>query len=160
MKNADLALCKFHGVMHDNKMDIWWMVPYHEHCWCVHKQVKGTRFLFSVLWGRWVGNHPQEDLAKFGYRLERTIEILRISNTIWLCIGTDCLNMVISFFFSLSKYGGFGPSFSQKVLCRICIAFFFRQSGKILQKSTKHGKGNYFGKISCKYAKSQKNLRC
>jgi hypothetical protein len=29
-----------------------------------------------------------------------------------------------------------------------------------LQKSTKHGKGNYFGKISCKYAKSQKNLRC
>jgi hypothetical protein len=26
---------------------------------------------------RWVGHHPQEELAKFGYRLERTLEKFR-----------------------------------------------------------------------------------
>ncbi len=26
-----------------------------------------TLLLFQNLWGSWVGNHPQEDLAKFGY---------------------------------------------------------------------------------------------
>ncbi len=114
MKNADLAPCKFHGVMHDNKMDILWMIPCHEHCWCVHKQVKGTRFVFSVLWGRWVADHPQENLAKFGYKLERTLEILRISNMIWLCIGTDCLNMVISFFFFSQNIEALGHLFPKK----------------------------------------------
>jgi hypothetical protein len=65
---------------------------------------------------------------------------------IWLCIGIDCLNIVISFFFSLSKCGSFGPSFSQKVLCRICTAFFFKQSGKILQKNRNMGEEIILGK--------------
>jgi hypothetical protein len=29
---------------------------------------------FSILWGRWSGNHPQEDLAKFGYKHDRKVE--------------------------------------------------------------------------------------
>jgi hypothetical protein len=28
----------------------------------------------SILWDRWSGDHPQEDLDKFGYRLERKVE--------------------------------------------------------------------------------------
>jgi hypothetical protein len=31
-------------------------------------------FLFSNLWGRLGGDHPQEDLAKFSYKWERKVE--------------------------------------------------------------------------------------
>jgi hypothetical protein len=30
-------------------------------------------FSFSILWGRWTGNHSQENTAKFGYRSERKV---------------------------------------------------------------------------------------
>jgi hypothetical protein len=33
---------------------------------------------FSILWGRWCGDHPQEDIAKFDYKLERKIEQFKI----------------------------------------------------------------------------------
>jgi hypothetical protein len=28
----------------------------------------------SILLGRWVGNYPQEDLAKFGYKYDNNVE--------------------------------------------------------------------------------------
>jgi hypothetical protein len=30
----------------------------------------------SILLGEWVGNYPQEDLAKFGYKSENNVEFL------------------------------------------------------------------------------------
>ncbi len=41
------------------------------------------------------GDHPQEDLAKFDYGLERTLEKFRISAMFWQHLGTYCLNMAI-----------------------------------------------------------------
>ncbi len=58
---------------------------------------KGTTLLYfgrfihsfiylSILWGRWIGDHPQEDLAKLGWRWKRKV-----------------IFKVISFLFSLSQ---------------------------------------------------------
>ncbi len=33
----------------------------------------GSLFFFSILWCLWTGNHPQRDLAKFGYSPNRWI---------------------------------------------------------------------------------------
>jgi hypothetical protein len=48
----------------------------------VHKKKKLITpgvFFFSILWGRQSSNHPQKDLAKFGYKLERKVEKFRKS---------------------------------------------------------------------------------
>jgi hypothetical protein len=34
-------------------------------------------FLFPIVWSSHIGDHPQEDLAKFGYRSEKKVEKLR-----------------------------------------------------------------------------------
>jgi hypothetical protein len=34
--------------------------------------------IYLYPWGKWVGNHPQVDLVKFGYRLKRAIEMFWI----------------------------------------------------------------------------------
>jgi hypothetical protein len=41
-------------------------------------------------------NHPQEALAKFGYRSKRKVEILKNPAIFWQPAGTYCLLMVIS----------------------------------------------------------------
>jgi len=65
-------------------------------------------FFFWRFLSGWVGNHhPWEDLAKFGYSSERTLELFWISSFLWWHGGTCCLNMAISVSFS-SKYVKFG----------------------------------------------------
>ncbi len=64
-----------------------------------------------------VGNHPQEDLAKFGYRSEGILE------NSYCVLATRC-NLI------LSKYGDFIFLFlenygEKKILCRICTLPFF-----------------------------------
>jgi hypothetical protein len=44
---------------------------------------------------KWVGDHPQEDLAKFDYRLERKVEKFKIPSILWQHVGT-CLDIVFS----------------------------------------------------------------
>jgi hypothetical protein len=57
---------------------------------------------FSILWGRCVGKHPQDESAKFGHRSERTVQKYRIRAMFWQPAQTYCLNMAILFlFFSL-----------------------------------------------------------
>jgi hypothetical protein len=53
-------------------------------------------FLPPNMWGKWVGNHLQEDLAKLVYMLKRTIEKLRNHAIVWWHITTYCLIMAIS----------------------------------------------------------------
>ncbi len=56
-------------------------------------------FCFSNLWGRQVGDHPHDDIMKFGYKLERKVEKLRIPPLFWQHSWTS-LNMVtLEFFF-------------------------------------------------------------
>jgi hypothetical protein len=31
------------------------------------------RYCFSILWGKWTGYRPQEDLPKFGYRPQKDL---------------------------------------------------------------------------------------
>jgi len=40
-------------------------------------------------------NHPQEDLAKFGYMLDVNIKIFKNTYIFHLCIKISCRNMVI-----------------------------------------------------------------
>jgi hypothetical protein len=76
-------------------------------------QSKHWFFFFPNLGGRWVGIHPQEDLARFGYTSDRPVEKFSV-----LCYSVaTCYNL-------LSKYGDFkkvflimlrhGAIFSQK----------------------------------------------
>jgi hypothetical protein len=67
-------------------------------------------FFFSLnLWGRYVGDHPQEDLAKLGYRTEESQRILKIP-TIYFgnMLETYCLNMTNSKK-KLSQWNNLGP---------------------------------------------------
>jgi hypothetical protein len=45
---------------------------------------------FSILWCNHTDNHPQEELAKFGYNSERKVEIFKNCTTFWQLIGTYC----------------------------------------------------------------------
>ncbi len=57
-------------------------------------------FQFCRGLGRWVGDHPQEDLTRFGYTSERKlVATLRIPPIFWRDVGTYCLNMATSEFF-------------------------------------------------------------
>jgi hypothetical protein len=68
-------------------------------------------------------NRPQADLAKFGYRSERKVEMLWNPTIIWQHARTSGVNMVISRF-SL-KYGYFGPFFLQKTFVIPPLPCFF-----------------------------------
>jgi hypothetical protein len=64
---------------------------------------KAGIFLSPILWGWWVGDHPQGDL--FDYRSERTLELFRILAMFWWHVGTYCLNIANSAFLFPLKYG-------------------------------------------------------
>ncbi len=53
-------------------------------------------FLFSNLWGRLVDYRLQEDLPKFGYMSERTVEKFRSHAILWQHATTCCLNVANS----------------------------------------------------------------
>ncbi len=65
-------------------------------CGEMRPNTMGTRIDFSNLWGRWVNDHPQEDLAKFGYRSERKVEMFRNYVIFWWYARIYCPNMAIS----------------------------------------------------------------
>ncbi len=85
--------------------------------------MKKARFLYAVLCCSDTGNHPQEELAKFGYLSERKVENFK-NPTIFqqLFAETYCLNMASSEkTFSL---GNFGTFFPQKFTLDIFFKFF------------------------------------
>jgi hypothetical protein len=42
-----------------------WKTPTMSIFWKFNKKKEHGLF-FSILWGRWTNNHPEEDIAKFG----------------------------------------------------------------------------------------------
>jgi hypothetical protein len=42
-----------------------------------------NQVLLLVLWGKWIGDLPHEDLTKFDYMLEKKLDFFEIS----LCFG-------------------------------------------------------------------------
>jgi len=84
------------------------------------------KFIFSNLWARWVGHQPQEDLAKFGYKLERKVlKNLGFLLHIWHHIGTYCLNMATFRTFSLIMWWLRSLFSSQKKLNWIIHASYY-----------------------------------
>jgi hypothetical protein len=55
-----------------------------------------------------ISDHPQEELAKFGYKSERKVESFKIPSIVWWPIGTYCLNMALKKKLNPWKCGDFG----------------------------------------------------
>jgi len=84
------------------------------------KKVEAPFFSVAKWWNlatknktlRWIGEHAQEDLAKFGYRSKRQVEFIWILATYWQHARTYGPNNVNStFFFPLQiwRFWGFFP---------------------------------------------------
>ncbi len=86
----------------------------------VFKIVNHDHGFFPNLWSVWVGDHPLEDLAKFGYKWKRTIGKLgfHVLFVHMLEVGTYCLNNdnFIIFFLILWQLESI---FSKKLICII-----------------------------------------
>jgi hypothetical protein len=97
-----------------------------------------TGFFLSILLCNHTGNHPQEELAKFGYRSERKVKKFKNPAIIWQpAAGTYCLDMVILFFFNSSKSAHLDSFFSQKCFLWVAvhfILFYLSRNGKNLPK--------------------------
>jgi hypothetical protein len=110
-----------------------WGTHTHTHIYLIHDSIffasSCSALFFSNLWSSWIGDHWQEDLARFGYRSEKKVEFFQDSSY----IVATCWNL-------LFKYGNFktknltewqiGPIFSKKeILCIICISplYFWMQ---------------------------------
>jgi hypothetical protein len=52
-------------------------------------------FSFFPLQFSYVGNHPQEDLIKFGYRLDMKIENFKSPFIVWLYAKNGCKSLTI-----------------------------------------------------------------
>jgi hypothetical protein len=61
-----ITIYKFMTIIMRVCFDILTSALYHHSFSLIPKAQSG--FSFSILWGSWIGDHPQEDLAKFGYR--------------------------------------------------------------------------------------------
>ncbi len=72
-------------------------------------------FFFSILWCSWSDNHPKDDLARFGYRLDMKIEKNQNPSIFLLGLIIKIWRFGNLYF---PKSGKFGPFFSPlKILC-------------------------------------------
>jgi hypothetical protein len=96
-------------------------------------------FFLSILSCSYIGNHPQEGLAKFGYRSKRKVENNKNCAIFWWLARTYCLNMVISelFFLPLNLATLVHFFFSQKSFVWVTLDLFLSFSGKIHPKKKK-----------------------
>jgi len=88
---------------------------------------------FSILWGRYSGNHLQEDLAKFGYRPGREVEAFRNPAIFWRHAPTYCLNLAISETTSTNS-GDFGQFFPKESIVWVAMAYVLSPRCKILHR--------------------------
>jgi hypothetical protein len=91
------------------------------------------------LWCSHTGNHPHEELAKFGYRWWlRKVENFKNPAIFWQLVGTNCLNMTIpEKNINPLKSSHFGTFFSQKTCVCVCSWFVFgHQVAKCRPKKT------------------------
>ncbi len=93
-------------------------------------------FSFSILGGRWTGDHPQEHLAKFGYRSERKVDIFWHPEL--TCKNLRSKSGYFNPFFSLENMTTLGEFFGfskKKTFVQVAITtpppFFLSPSGEI-----------------------------
>jgi hypothetical protein len=91
-------------------------------------------YLFSILWGRWSGDHPQEDLAKFGNKLKRKVEKIRNPAIFGIISSWNILSKPGDFrFFPLKIW----PNFQEKSFVEVALAFLLSPSDKNSPKQKK-----------------------
>jgi hypothetical protein len=96
------GLCHFESLCHYARLSLCPSSAERKYTWKLHEGALCCQMIcFSNPWGRWVGDHAKEGLAKFGYRLERQVEKFRNPATCWQNATTYCLNMVTWAHFSL-----------------------------------------------------------
>ncbi len=91
------------------------------------------KFLFKFFFScKWFGNHPEEDLATFGYMPKRKVDLKKPCYILVTCenLWSKCGNFN---FFSL-KNGNFGPFFLEISFAQVGAPFFCHQVSKIRQK--------------------------
>jgi hypothetical protein len=94
---------------------------------------------FPILWCNHIGDHPQEELARFGYRSERKVENLKnLVIDFGMCWNILCKNGDFTIF-SL-KSGNFGALFSQKSFAWVALYFLLLLSDKNLPQNQKKKK--------------------
>ncbi len=94
--------------------------------------------------------HPQEELAKFGYRPERKVEKNINPAIFWSFFLNYYLNLA-NFFFKSSKFCNFGAFFVTKILCMSCNgSSFCHRSVRINSQKIKHWLEHCKGKIKGK----------
>jgi hypothetical protein len=82
-------------------------------------------FFPSVLWCSCTGNHPQEELTKFGYRSKSKVENFKNPTIFWWpARNYICLNMMISEKDSLNS-GEFGSFLFTNIVSMSCMGLFF-----------------------------------
>jgi len=126
-------------------LNISWEIEYLDMILChspnkVFKIVSHDHGFFPNLWSVWVGDHPQEDLAKFGYKWKRTVGKLgfHVLFVHMLEVWTYCLNNdnFIIVFLILWQLGSI---FSKKThLYHSHLNFFCCHNVKICPQTRKH----------------------
>jgi len=82
-------------------------------------------FFFPILWDFCTGDHPQEDLAKFGYRSERKVEYCWYPIIYWRQSRTNNLNIMNSTFFWSPNMKTLSHFFKKALLYTSCSHPFF-----------------------------------
>jgi hypothetical protein len=103
------------------------------HLWDSQIQGEGDRYLqslfFQILWGKWTGNHPQENLAKFGYKSERKVNVFWNLTILWWHARTYHLNLTnfLKIPRNIATLGHFPPI---NPLYRVATLYFWSPIGK------------------------------
>jgi len=117
------------------KIISYWCISHESSIISMHRKL----LFFPILWCSHTSDHPQEELAKFGYSLlERKVENFQNPSIFWRPAGTYCLNRVTLDKSIPQNMAILAPFFSQKFLCMSCPGFlFFPPSGKNLPPKKK-----------------------
>jgi hypothetical protein len=92
------------------------------------------------LWTNHIGDHPQEELAKFGYRSERKLKIENWKNlaTFWCPIGTYCPKFGDSFFLNPRNFVILAHLFQKCPLYNLHYILLVAKWNKFIPKKTTH----------------------
>jgi hypothetical protein len=97
MKARSCNLLKSYGRSYSNA------IAFQVCCWTLNTTIlKGwtnwgwKMIVFSILWCKWIGDHPQEDLTKSGYKSKWTLKTLKI-----LTIFGNMLKLIVLLWWSI-----------------------------------------------------------
>jgi hypothetical protein len=114
---------------------------------CFSKNIEPGSF-FSILWDRWTGNHPQEDLAEFANRSLRKVDFLGNPTIFWR--HARIYGLAISTFLPL-KIWWLSTIFAQNTFVAFTAPFFLSPSGEILPKEKNAAQNPYIPSGNSRY---------